>query len=283
MVTPARVISEYNALKDDALRIALRRIWRDYQRPAVVWDYHRHFGTVSNIDTTATYQTVHEAGERIIEVRASNDIVRVVSTSTSDTGTLEVCGIQRDANGDFVSVTETVSVNGQTPVTLTNEYCFVNEACYNRTTGGTLVGDLSIYVNTGATVNAGVVTPDTLVDLKMLGTADLPQNASKKCAHLLDKDTWVLITSIGGTVRNKQDANVDFALVVQEKGGARRSIGNIGASSGLTSIEPLNPGVLVPPQSLVQIVCASSAANAEAAAEFDAWTIIDPYSRGDYQ
>ena len=282
MVTPARVVSEYNALRDESLRIALRKIWREYNRPAVVWDFRRYFGSVSNIASTATYQTVHEAGERIIEVRAANDIVRVVSTSAEDTGQLIVCGMQRDANGDFVSVRETVTLNGQTPVTLENAYCFVNEACYNRTSAAELVGDVSIYTATGATVNAGVVTPATLVDVKMLGTADIPQNFSKKAAHLFDKDTFGLITSVGGSVRNKQDANGDFALIVQAKGGTRRALLNVSSKAGDASIENITPGILIEPQSLVQVVCASSAASVEAAAEFTVWEIIDPYSRGDY-
>jgi hypothetical protein len=87
---------------------------------------------------------------------ASATTTTVSSSSTDDTsaGTGARTVLVEGVNADYVAVSEIASLNGQTGVTLTNQYLRVNKlTVLTAGSGGTSAG--SIYVGTG-TVNTGV-------------------------------------------------------------------------------------------------------------------------------
>lgn len=108
-----------------------------------------------NSDVGASFETVWVGGGTYA-FPSSATTTTISSSNANDTsaGTGARTALVEGLSASYVAVSETVSLNGQTGVTLTNQYLRVNKiTLLTAGSGGTSAG--SIYVGTG-TVTAGV-------------------------------------------------------------------------------------------------------------------------------
>ena len=117
------------------------------------WGHNRKFGF--NNDLGATWEPIHESSEATYSWPDHADVLNIVSGSADDSGvagtaagahTITIIGL----DGDLNEITETVTLQGQTIVSTTNQFYRVNRAFV--ASGGT---DLD---------NAGAISIDTAVD-----------------------------------------------------------------------------------------------------------------------
>jgi hypothetical protein len=128
-----------------------------------------HFG--SNPDVGTSFEIVREVGGTIAAggFHAAAVIHQVTSSSTADDGDPAGTGARTvlidGLDNDFDRQTETVTLDGQTPVNTANAYIRINEIAVTSVgTGETNAGDI-YCVQTGGTFTNGV--PDDLADVEV--------------------------------------------------------------------------------------------------------------------
>lgn len=138
----------------------------------------------------------------------TNDITTVVSTSTSDTGTIYYEGHTIDDDGlTFVSGTATLT--GRTPALLSTPVARINRAYTTSESHPTFAGTVSFYEG-GAQTN-GVVSDATEVHLQL----QIGEAQSQKCQTSISKNDYWLLTSISASYIDKGAGFVDFRLEIK--------------------------------------------------------------------
>jgi len=199
---------------------------------------------------------------------STNAVDTIVSTG-ADTQTMVIEGHTIDGSGDFTFVVQTVTLNGQTEVTLPTPLART-AFLYNAGTTP-LVGVVSLFVGTGGSTNG---VPDVDADVAMQIPAGRQQ--SNVLATTLSKRDYWLITSIDVGVARQQTGSVDFELQVRRKGGVYREIAPLTASrdSGLGAIT-YRPFKVIPSNADVRLVGTASANGIRAIAEIQGLLAID--------
>ena len=159
-----------------------------------------------NLAVGTTYETVAElqSTESNETFVTTNIIDSIVSSSSSDTTqTIAIEGHTVDVSGNMTFVTQDAVLTGQTEVTLTTPMARANRAFVKPTgtfgsTPAALVGNVSIYDNTGG-VSAGGV-PTVASATKLIISAGEAQTA--KAATTISKNDYWLITYFSAGIGN---------------------------------------------------------------------------------
>tara|TARA_R110000764_G_C11029370_1_gene385300 strand:- start:15768 stop:16568 length:801 start_codon:yes stop_codon:yes gene_type:complete len=144
--------------------------------------------------------------DEILPAAGTNPIDRLVSSSASDTGTVELRGHTSDALGNKTFTITSVTITGQTPVVLTTPLHRVVDII--RTGTPKLVGNVFVYENTAVT--AGVPGDLTKVHAKIDGA--LGYQRGNKAAITISSDVYFFITSWTFSVNRQQTGYCDFTL-----------------------------------------------------------------------
>jgi hypothetical protein len=204
------------------------------------------FETVQSHGGTETYQT-------------SNTINTVSSTDAADTTLVAIEGLTIDGSGNFTSVSQTATLNGQNKVVLTTPLARCTRA-YN-TNGNAWAGNVYIYEDD--TVTAGV--PDTATKIHALALA-VDQQTEKAATTISNADYWI-VTQAFAAVNKKTAAVVDFKLQFREKGGVFRTQFDmtLNNTSGGRMFE-FKPYLIVPQNSDVRTIAAASTSSVSVSA-----------------
>lgn len=222
------------------------------------------FGSVATVNVNETYVT-------------TNAIDEIASSSGSDTGDVTLEGHTIDVSGNLTFSIQTLTLTGQTPVTLATPLARASR-CY--VTNGTfavpavdLIGDVYIY-KSGGTVTAGV--PQTSADVKLRIVAG--KNQTEKCATSVSSVDYWLITELvvsmertgGGTT------SVDFELEMRMLGGVWRPMGptvDVDKNNPSAHLD-FHPYRIVPPNADVRLVATSDTADTVVSGEIEGYLAI---------
>ena len=249
-------LRDVRSFGDFGVAHALAQILNDYSitarvKPKTLLKFGRTTNADAGIETTvAAFQ-----GSVVNETYATgNTIDRIISDSASDGETITVEG-HTISGGEFTFVTQNVTLNGQTAVTLTTPLARANRAFNTASTE--LVGNVYVYENVATT--AGV--PNTAANTKLLIQAGDQQ--SQKAATTISKDDYWIITQVFSSAERSNSANVDMRLEVRESGGVfRPRFIWATRSTGQNAITiNLNPPIIVPSNADIRMVATSDAAN----------------------
>ena len=203
--------------------------------------------------TANTFETIWTAGGHETYVQ-DNLIDHISSSSALDNQEIfieghTVVGIGTDQK--FTFVTQTVTLNGQTPVTLSTPLARSSHMYNNN--GTDLQGRVTLYQDTA--VVGGVPSDATKIHLDIeLGL----QSALKAATTFSDSDYYVL-TGGFGSVSKKQDASVDFYLETRQAGRVFLQQAAISASTGGPWQIDLDPAVIIPKNADVRITAEAGA------------------------
>ena len=212
------------------------------------------FGTNPNVGTTRVTISSIGSNETFI---TTNAIDKIVSTDAADTEVVRIEGHTVSGTGVdavFTFVVQTVTLTGLTPATLSTPLARVNRAYVDDSFD--LTG--TVYVYEDSTITAGV--PDDLTKAHIIVVQEANQS-EKAATTISDQDYWA-ITSVSGSVNEKQAANVDLFLEIREVGKVFREVFRFSVSnrSGAVVV-PLDPAIIVHKNSDVRLTAVSSNAN----------------------
>jgi hypothetical protein len=246
MPQPQDIFRDNSPPSDFSLRLALEEIYDTY---GCIAEYKgQRFTRAGKFDALGTsYVTVQEQGG-IETLLTSNLINTVVSTSAGDTTSVVIEGFTIDTAGNLTFVTQTVTLNGLTNVTLPTPLARAGRLYNNGTVD--FVGVVKVFVSG---------TPGT-VYLQASGIS----NASAKCAgSVASTDFWV-ITEIFGVILLKTSASVDYSLQVRPKGSVFREIYAWAGNSPQTpNPHTLSVPLIIPPNSDVRLQAKAGVINTE--------------------
>lgn len=227
-------------------------------------------------DTVAQWQGATQYEETFV---FDNLIDEVSSSSSSDTQSIKIEGhTVNTSTGDYTFVVQTVTLTGQTPVTLPTPLARCSRLVINST--GTLgdepagfVGNIHVYDSSATTVTAGV--PQTATATKMYVPAG--QTQSQKCQTTISSQDYYLITEVECSITSSgpaTKANFDVEIRKASDGGPWRPIG---AEISLDSTNSNNfdiaylPYLIVPKNHDIRIVVTTTGTNSEVSAEFEGY------------
>lgn len=202
--------------------------------------------------TTGGLQTVWSLGGNESYL-SSNGITHVCSSSASDVYELYLEGHTVTGSGQdqqFTFVTQTVTLQGQTPVALTTPLARCSMMANNN--GVEFVGRITAFENTPV-VN-GVPSDVT----KIHDQIEAGFQQSFKAATTFSNSDYYILTGGFGSVSLKQDAAVDFYLEVREAGKVFIQRAAISATTGGPWQVELDPAVVIPKNADIRITCETS-------------------------
>lgn len=209
------------------------------------------FGRTEEVTTTSRTVALLGSGEVNETYQTDNTIDRISSSGAGDMQDVWIEGHTVDANGNFTYVTQTVTLTGQTPATLSTPLARVHRA-YNA--GATNFAG-AVYVFRDTTVSGGV--PQTAANVHLV----VPQgkNQSFKAAMTVAADEYYFITEVYAAVNKKVGADVDVELEIREKGGVFRQQFPLSVSTdGANSFnQPFRPYIIVPKNADVRLTASA--------------------------
>ena len=173
-----------------------------------------------------------------------NDIDIIVSTSAADTQSVVIEG-HTLSGSDLTFVTQTLTLNGTTPVSLTTPLYRANRMYNNGSTD--FAGTVTVEDN-GTSVHLQVVAGDI--------------NQSLKCATSLSSIDYWIVTAFDISVDRTNAASVDFEFQVREFGKVWRTryyMSNNSSAGG--KLFQLEPCIIVPKNADVRVVATSAVNN----------------------
>jgi hypothetical protein len=226
---------------------------------------HRSFCQFGANGTVGTSLETVWVGSSLYTFPASATTTTISSSSADDTSAGTPAGtgartvLVEGLNASYEAVSETASLNGQTGVTLTNQYLRVNKVTVlTAGSGGTSAG--SIYVGTG-TVTTGV----PLVTLNRTGSSS---NESESAFYTVPAGYTAYITRFTMSSANSTaNASTRFVLRIRPFGGVfgYKAIYNI-PGNGIYECEAAYP-LPVPEKSDLDILSLTSADSAYASTQ----------------
>ena len=183
---------------------------------------------------------------------ASNLITQVSSSSGSDTGNIIIEGHTSSDGLTFAFSKQTVTLTGQTAVTLATPIARVSRVVNDDSTD--LVGN--IYVAQTDSLTSGV--PDTDVKVHCIVEAGL--NNSEKAATTTSSSDYWIITSFYSDCLEKTSAFGTVHLEVRESGKTFINKVDISASTNSPGRHDFNPYLIVPKNSDIRMRISASAA-----------------------
>ena len=202
-------------------------------------------------DTMATVWTVNNADEVYV---SSNLIDSISSSSLLDQEEIYIEGHTVTGTGfdqKFTFVAQTVTLNGQTRVSLPTPLARVSMAYNNN--GTPLVGRVVVYEDTALTGGVPDDVSKTHIDIP-LGL----QESFKGATTFSDND-YFICTGGFGSVSLTQDGVVDFYLEIREAGKVFRQVAAISATNSSPWAIDLDPAVIIPKNCDVRIRAETSA------------------------
>ena len=227
-----------------------------------------NFGVTNNADSDVRTTVAQFPGAVVNETFVStNAIDRIVSSNAGDTQTCTLEGHTIDGSGNLTFVTQSVTLNGQTPVTLgtplarANQWFIAPSGTFNSPQATTL-GNISIYDSSATTVTAG--TPNTAASVKLYIPAGLPQ--SRKCATTISStDYWIITELLCSVRKGSSGARVEAQIETRDvfNGGVWRPNGAEIVCTGDTGTltEEFFPPLIVPKNHDVRLVATSDTNN----------------------
>jgi hypothetical protein len=216
----------------------------------------RKFG--HNIDVGLSMETVWSTGGLYVWP-TTTETLSIVSTDTDDDGdpvgngarTIFILGL----DGSYTEVSETITMNGTTPVITANSYfrvfrSYVVAVGTSLTNEGTITITNSTAGQTLATIEAGEGQTD-------LGLYTIP---AAKTGYLME---------VIPTVTRKKGEAAEFNFFIREENQAFRDRGTYNSSGGgPTTAIPLTAPLVLPAKTDVEVRAIATAANTRCAIEF---------------
>lgn len=224
------------------------------------------FGRNPDVDTAAS-EDIWTAGGNLVEPTAAR-IHSVVSSSANDasagTGlrTLTIVGLDSSYNIQ----SETITMNGVTPVNTVNSYTFINRA-YGKTFGG------------GGT-NAGTITGTALVDATVQFVVGVGYGQTHKAIYMVPASTKGYITRMYGSFQQTTaSSTLDIIMYTKDFGSGgyigRRNMHLTNSGSGFAEIN-FNPYLQIAAKTIVKLRAeTASANNNEVGGGFDMYIVQD--------
>ena len=229
------------------------------------------FGRNTDLGTAGTRKTIWDVGANDETYATSNVINTISSSDAGDTQDVVVEYHTVDGSGNFTFGIQTVTLEGQSQVTLGTAAARVSRA-YNNS-GTVFAGDIYVY-QSGQTVTDGVPQDATKTHLVIRGSEGF--NQTSKCASTISNIDFYFITALEVGVLRNQDAVADFALEVRlkDKVFRERAIASSARSSG--SVELLfRPFLIVPNNADFRVTAEASANNTQAIANVSGLLALD--------
>jgi hypothetical protein len=204
-----------------------------------------------NTDLGTSEETVWVRGG--IETYATGNTINQVSSSdNSDTQEIKIEG-HTISGSELSFVSQTITLTGQTPVTLTTPLYRASRLFNNDNTD--FAGEVYGY-ESGGTVTAGVPQDATKIHVEASGAT----NQSLKASTSISNSEYWIITSGIFSVNRTQTRTVDFKIKIREFGKVFRVISPIiTVQSTQGTIEVIfNPPLIVPKNSDIIINAISS-------------------------
>lgn len=218
------------------------------------------FGRSTQVQTTKTTIMDLPAGTFNETYVSSNLITTISSSSGSDTTTVVVEG-HTVSGGVFTFVTQTVTLTGQTQVTLGTALARCTRIYASGATD--LVG--TIYVYQDDTSTAGV--PDTDSKVHCIITAG--ENQSFKCSTTISNTDYWLIKNFGAATLKKSAGFAEFTLEMRLADKVFRPVVTIAAGSGDTSDHNFEPWLIVPKNSDIRVRAIADVNGTDCSAHLD--------------
>ena len=212
-------------------------------------------------------------GSEVSETYVNTNLInRVSSSSTSNTQEVVIEGHTASGSGtdlQLTFVTQTVTLNGQTPVELTTPLARATRIYNNSSTNLATNSAVYVYQSTSA-VSAGVPSDATKVHVVMDQANN--DNTSNKCATAFSNVDYGLITQAYLGIDQKTAANADFRLKIRLPGKLFRTQWEIPLQSAANASTwfDFRPFIIVPKNSDVIITAKTSTNNVSVSAGFNA-------------
>jgi len=187
------------------------------------------------------------------ETYLSSDLITTVSSSSaSDTHSVTIEGHTSPDGLVFTFVIQTITLTGQTQVTLATPLCRVSRLVNNSAVNS--VGDIYVYETDTAT--AGV--PATGSKVHLIVEAGL-NNSEKAATTISSVDYWV-ITGFYGDCLEKTAAFGILHLEVRESGGVFVNKVDITTSTSVRGVHTFKPYLIVKPNSDIRLRASTNTA-----------------------
>ena len=185
---------------------------------------------------------------------STNAITTISSSSAADTYDIVVEG-HTISGTDLTFVTQTITLNGQTQVSLSTPLARVNRTYVTGSTNS--VGNIYIYEND--TDTAGV--PDTAATVHLIQQAGI-NNSEKASTSISSTDFWV-ITGFYGDVLEKTAAYATIHFETRVINEVFRNKVDISASTYDRGVHEFKPYLIIPPNSDVRLRALADGANTD--------------------
>lgn len=204
--------------------------------------------------SSATIQ--HQPAGILHETYVSSDLINsVISTNNSDTVELMVEGLTSSDGLTFASVNQTVTLTGQTAVSLTTPLARVTRVYNNNSTA--LAGVISVTETD--TYTAGV--PDT--DSKIHMQLGIGEQQSEKASTTMANDEYWIVTGFYGDLLKKASGFANIDLELRLPGKIFRHRISISASSSGRGEHLFKPYFIAPKNSDIRLVAEADSANTD--------------------
>ena len=258
---------------DPALAFAIDEIRRNYGDQVYARKGLHKYGRVVGFGTSETLISaiyavnggITFANNSILE-KTSDIFTSVVSDNSSDTGTLAIEGHTYDS-GALTFVTQSVTLTGQTPVTLTTPLRDVTRLSY--TSGSTTPNAGNIYAYYG-TATSGV--PDTLANIANVVRPN--EGQSLHTATSFSSRDYFVITHVrvGLSKASGASSAATFKLRVKSTTGSWKTLWTIDTvREAGPHDEEYRPYYIIEPNSDIAMTAAGSTTNLSATAVIDGY------------
>lgn len=249
-----------------------------YCKPKVL----RKFGETLNADTGVLTTVATMYNDEVNETYSTtNDIDSIVSSSADDTMEITIEGHYYDGNNRKIFKVQTVTMTGQTPVTLSTPLCRATRYKVKTQTFGSepsdVAGNISVYVSSGTTVTNGVIAVGDDTKVKLYGNT----NQSRKASTSISYYDFHIINEVAVTSKRSSGSSalIDYELDYREEGGVWLPMGLEGSlrtASQSTDRIIADPYLFVTPRnSDVRLVCNSSTDNIPVKGFFSGFLLND--------
>jgi hypothetical protein len=183
----------------------------------------------------------------------------IVSSSVNDTsaGTGARTVYIEGLDGSYVVTTETVTMNGVTPVNTANSYVIVHRM-YVLTAGS------------GAT-NAGTITATAATDATVSIAIVIGKAQSQLCIYQVPTGYTAYISSYLGSFNGAANSNVDVELFVKPFGGVfnLKSTVTLGINATCAALRTFDTPLVVSAKSIIKLTATSDTNNSNVVGSFD--------------